>query len=197
MFLMKLNLEECRLWWEAAMICEVCVVEGQRGDFSPWCAVMMLPTSFTYSSSKVPSLLSFLHLQLFGPAQAMWFKCKPLVCAWAVRAVFFALGSYDVYGQTSARFPGVQPKPSPHSVTSDTVGPGPVWADAGWGNAEPGEVSSEQTIVPLFPIPSFLVFHFGNGVRCHFGLHKVKRCGDKVALLSAWRNPELPPSPRC
>lgn len=25
MFLMKLNLEECGLWWEAAMICEVCV----------------------------------------------------------------------------------------------------------------------------------------------------------------------------
>lgn len=34
MFLMKLNLEECGLWWEAAMICEVCVVEGQQGDGS-------------------------------------------------------------------------------------------------------------------------------------------------------------------
>lgn len=84
------------------------------------------PDQFYLQQQQVPSLLSFLYLQLFGPAQAMWFKCKLLVCARAVRAVFFALGSSDVYGQTSARFPGVQPKPSPHSVTSDTVGPGPV-----------------------------------------------------------------------
>lgn len=54
MFLMKLNLEECGLWWEAAMICEVCVVEGQQGDFSPWCAAMMLPTSLLNGSSRSP-----------------------------------------------------------------------------------------------------------------------------------------------
>lgn len=57
----------------------------------------------------------------FTPAHlAMCFKCKFLVCAQACMHGVFALGSYNVYGQISTRFPGFQAKPSPHSVTSDT-----------------------------------------------------------------------------
>lgn len=154
MFLMKLNLEECGLWWEAAMICEVCVVERQQGDFSPgsqrWCSQLVY-----LQQRQVPSSLSFLRLQLFGRTQAMWFKCKPLVCARDVRAVFFALGSHDICGQTSTQFPGFQPKPSPHSVTSDTVCPSPVWADAGWGNAKGGEQQDNSLKTRA---PSLLLF---------------------------------------
>ena len=68
MFLMKLNLEECGLWWEAAMICEVCVVEGQQGDRSLWGDFPLCTTNlFTYSGALSPS---FFHS--FTP---MCFKC--------------------------------------------------------------------------------------------------------------------------
>lgn len=81
MFLMKLNLEECGLWWEAAMICEVCVrvcVCGGRttGGWEPAGGFSLLHSHdalnlFTYRVS----LLLFLS-QLYTHLLArVFFKC--------------------------------------------------------------------------------------------------------------------------
>lgn len=53
----------------------------------------------------------------------MCFKCSYVyfsVCTKACLHSEFALGSLNVYGQMSTRFPGFQAKPSPHSATPDT-----------------------------------------------------------------------------
>lgn len=78
MFLMKLNLEECGLWWEAAMICEVCVwwndnegmgIRDPAGGFPPsaqaWCSDL-------FTHSKFPFF--FFH-SVTPVCLAMYFKC--------------------------------------------------------------------------------------------------------------------------
>lgn len=74
---------------------------------------MMLPTSLLRAAAgplfAAAAMLSFLHLQLFGCTLAMWFKCKLVVCARDVRAVFFALSSYDICGQTSTHSQAFSP----------------------------------------------------------------------------------------
>lgn len=191
MFLMKLNLEECGLWWEAAMICEVCVVEGQQGDFHPgaqwWCSRLVY-----LQQEQVPSLISFLHLQLFSRTQAMWFKCKLLVCARDVRAAFFLLLAAMMY---VARRLHISQAFSPSLVP--TVWPltpcVPAQFELMQDEAMQKEVSSETIVSkhghPL--CPSFLhSILFGFALR-QLGAISVVAATD-VALSSVWRNTELP-----
>lgn len=115
-FLMKLNLEECGLWWEAAMICEVCAQRKTTGGWDPAGAYPPFPSAATTLQTcsghlqQVPIPFSSLsHLD-------MCFKCQFLINMHEV----FAFGSYNIYGQKSTWFPGFQAKPSPIGATPNT-----------------------------------------------------------------------------
>lgn len=95
MFLMRLNLEECGLWWEAAMICEVCVVEGRqgdellRGDFALLCA----PDLFTYSRSLHPSCTAshLLTQTCVSNVQYLFVHKRACsICSWQRRYIYMA-----------------------------------------------------------------------------------------------------------